>query len=181
MIMDNDAQAYRAEIVVRSLAPHGVNERQRTIIERIEEFREQGLLAAVDIDVWGQEIRADPDVWTDAHERYAALEAWAEGHEYTLAPGFDRRERNPITADGANEVIRFPLICLVLSAIGERSREEAVRAVFPCSDDEQTYTILDGIEALSQRAALGELKDKGSDDAEIASEREVPKSTLEQL
>lgn len=98
-----------------------------------------------------------------------------------MRPGFDRRERNPITADGANEVIRFPLICLVLSAIGERSREEAVRAVFPCSDDEQTYTILDGIEALSQRATLDELKDKGSDDAEIASEREVSKSTLEQL
>ena len=86
MIMDNDAQAYRAEIVVRSLAPHGGHERPPPINERIEEVREQGRLAAGDIDVWGQEIRADPDVWTDAHERYAALEAWAEGHEYTLAP-----------------------------------------------------------------------------------------------
>ena len=46
---DNLTRTYRAEIVVRSLAPHGINERQRAIIERVESFEERGVLEAVEI------------------------------------------------------------------------------------------------------------------------------------
>jgi hypothetical protein len=51
---ENETRTYRAEIVVRSLAPHGINERQRAIIERVESFEEPGVLKAVEIEVWAK-------------------------------------------------------------------------------------------------------------------------------
>ena len=173
---ENETRTYRAEIVVRSLAPHGINERQRAIIERVESFEEPGVLEAVEIEVWGQEIRADPDERTAAHARYDALEAWAESREYTLAPGFARRQRASIAETGLEEVISFPLICLVLYAVDEGSNDDAVRAVFPCSDEEQTYTIVDGIEALSHRAALDELRSETDAETETTEQRPLIKS-----
>lgn len=178
---ETTTQTYRAEIVVRSLAPHGINERQRAIIEQIKAFHERGVLEDVDIEVWGEEIRADPEMRTDAHDRYAAIESWADGHEYMLSPGFDRRERRSITANGIEEVISFPLICLVLYAVGEGSKTDAVRAVFPCSDDEQTYTIVDGIEALSHRAALNEFRSAETETGDGSTNADSQRPIIETL
>ncbi|MCL7417542.1 MAG: hypothetical protein M8354_06850 [Halalkalicoccus sp.] len=174
------AETYRAEIVLRSLAPHGVNERQRTIIEQIEGFLETDGLKAVDIEVWGHEMRANPEVRTAAHERYAAIEEWAEGRGWTLAPGFARQQRASMVDDQQEEVISFPLICLVLYAVDEGGDCDPVRAVFPCSDDERTYTVMDGIEALERRAVLNDpAGEKQSDaDAEADSADDRPRRTL---
>jgi hypothetical protein len=169
-------QTYRAEIVVRSLAPHGVNERQRAIIEQVESFGERGVLDRVNIEVWGQAIRADSDERTAAHARYEALERWAEGTGYTLAPGFARRRRASLAEEGLEEVISFPLICLVLYAVNEGSNNDAVRAVFPCSDEDQTYTIVDGIEALEHRAVLSELKAEAPPETKPAEQRALIES-----
>ncbi|MDL5362307.1 HTH domain-containing protein [Halalkalicoccus sp. NIPERK01] len=152
-----EPETYRAEVVLRSLAPHGVSERQRTIIDQVEDFLDTELLEAVDVEVWGREMRADPEVRTAAHERYTAIESWAEGRGCTLAPGFARRRRESIVDDQPEEVISFPLICLVLYAVDEGADEDPVRAVFPCSDGERTYTVMDGIETLSHRTALSDL------------------------
>jgi hypothetical protein len=98
------------------------------------------------------------------------------GREYTLAPGFDRRKRASIAEEGLEEVISFPLICLVVYAIDEGSSDGVVRAVFPCSDDQRTYTIVDGIEALSHRAALDELKIEANADRSSAEQRPLVES-----
>ncbi|ADJ14214.1 HTH domain-containing protein [Halalkalicoccus jeotgali] len=147
----SSAETYRAEIVLRSLAPHGVSERQGAIIERVENVLETGLLEAVDVEVWGREMQADPAVRTAAHERYEVIESWAAGRNRTLTPGFDRQRRESIVDDRSEEVISFPLICLVVYAV-EEDDEDPVRAVFPCSDGEQTYTVMDGIATLERWA-----------------------------
>lgn len=151
MTGDTDEQQYRAEIVVRSLAPYGVNERQREIIERVEGFRDRGVIAGLEVDVWGRGIRTDAEERTTAHERYEALESWADGNEYSLSPGFVHHQRGSLVENGSEAITSFPLICLVVYAVGETPDEDAVRAVFPCSDDERTYTVADGIEALEHR------------------------------
>ncbi|MEM4782352.1 MAG: hypothetical protein QXG03_12445 [Halalkalicoccus sp.] len=169
----HESNPYRAEVVVRSLAPHGVNDRQRTIIQQVERCRERGVLTDVDVEVWGREIGADPDVRTVAHDRYDAIETWADNRGYTLAPGFGRQHRESIVDDDPEEVISFPLICLVVYAVDERSREEAVRAVFPCSDGEETYTIVDGIEALEERTPV-ESRPEAGEGSDARSDAESP-------
>lgn len=48
--------------------------------------------------------------------------------------------------------------------------------MFPCSDEEQTYTIVDGIEALSHRAALDELRSETDAETETTEQRPLIKS-----
>lgn len=185
MTGDTDEQTYRAEVVVRSLAPYGVNERQREIIERVEGFRDRGVIADVEVDVWGRGIRTDAEERTTAHERYDALESWADGNEYSLSPGFVHHQRGSLVEDESEAITSFPLICLVVYAVGGTPDGDAVRAVFPCSDDERTYTVADGIEALEHRTTPGSTESPADDGTDPDASADLPEqgypSVIERL
>lgn len=129
-----------AVLYVRSVAPYGLNDVQRRTIERLHALRGEGVLDAVDYEVWGRAIPDDSR--TEAARTFERFVEWADEHGYSLAPGFGVRETGTLVSDRSETVISFPLLCL---GVYERGR---VEAVFPCTDEERTYTVEDGLRAL---------------------------------
>lgn len=126
---------------LRTLAPHGIGEIQTAIVDRLRRLEADGRIAELDVDVWGTSAgiapRADPDP-AGVHETVAEFERWANDHDCTLRPAFERRSAR---AHGETRVV-LPLLCLAVYDA------ETVRAVYPHVDGGDAYTIHDGVAML---------------------------------
>ena len=75
---------------------------------------------------------------------YREFTEWAERNGTSLSPAFERRTRSYLGLDRVDEVVVFPVVSLALYE-GER-----LRAVFPCSDGDRTYTVPDCLDAFER-------------------------------
>jgi len=145
-----------AVLYMRSVAPSGINHVQEETIERLEHLRDDNGLDAVDDEIWGHSIPAD-DSKVAVKKAYDEFEEWADEHGYTLAPAFHVRETGTIVSERSHTVISVPLLCLGIYNASE------VEAVFPCTDEERTYTIEDGLRALEVEGRVEATEDANRD------------------
>lgn len=131
----------RAVLRLRTLAPHGINETQTEVIDRLRRLEEDGRIAGLDVDVWGASMglaRSADRSSSDVHEAVTEFERWADDQGCTLRPAFERRSAR---ASEETRVV-LPLLCLAVY------EAEAIRAVYPHVDGEDVHTIHDGVDAL---------------------------------
>jgi hypothetical protein len=138
---DTTPREREAVLYMRSVAPSGINGVQEETIERLEHLTNDTRLDSVDYEIWGHNIPADCSK-TAIKKAYEEFEEWADEHGYSLAPAFHVRETETIVSEQSHTVISVPLLCLGVYD------DHGVEAVFPCSDDKQTYTLEDGLCAL---------------------------------
>lgn len=145
------ADAVRAVVRVRTLAPSGLNPVQIEVIDRLQTLTEDGPIVELDVDVWGATMGTTQDGRDPAgtHETVAEFEQWAIEQGYTLQPAFDWRV-DESADDGASQrrEIVTPLITLAVY----NDTEETLQTVYPYVDGEEVYTIHDGVEALESIA-----------------------------
>lgn len=133
---------YRAELFVRSAAPSGVADLQRRLCDRLERLVDDGVLESIECEIWGRSIPAEGDSKTSVREKYDEFVEWAVSHDRSLAPAFSVRETGTLASEETHRVVSVPMLCL---AVYER---DDLQAVYPCLDDEEVYTVEDGIRAL---------------------------------
>jgi hypothetical protein len=139
----SDRAAQRAVLYIRSVAPCGINDVQQRAIERLERLVADGTLERIEYEVWGHSVPTDHSDLR-VKRQYDEFAEWADEHGYRLSPAFHVRETKTIISDATQTVISFPLLCLGLYS------DRGVEAVFPCSDDDRTYTLEDGLRALEE-------------------------------
>lgn len=136
-----------AVLRVRTATPHGVGDRQRSMIDRLQRLTDKDALQTFDVDVWGEGITVSdtPTAHTGyTEEVFYDLQTWADRHGHTLEPAFERRSRGSIVTEGTHETIVFPLWCLTVHD------HEELRAVYPHSDGDRVRTVADGLDAIEE-------------------------------
>ena len=148
-----DADSVRVVLRLRTLSPAGLNPPQTEVLDRLRTLTEEKDMPVteLDVDVWGtsmgitQTERRDP---AETHETVAEFKQWADKHGYTLQPAFEWRAAE--SGEDEETQILPPLITLAVYS------GEHLQVVYPHVDDEDVWTVYDGIEALVSRAADAE-------------------------
>lgn len=133
---------YRAELFVRSAAPGGIADLQRRLCERLEGLAADGVLESVDCEVWGRNIPAEPGSEPSVWGKYDEFVEWAAEHDCSLGPAFSVRETGTLVSEETRRVVSVPMLCLAVY------QGEELRAVYPCLNDGDVYTVEDGIAEL---------------------------------
>ncbi len=145
--MESPTSDVRAVLRLRTQAPHGLNETQADVIDRLQVLSENGTITELDVDVWGstmginQPAGLDP---TGVQETVSEFEQWADEHDCTLQPAFERRNTESMADEEGRrrETLVLPILCLGVYD-GER-----LEAVYPHVDGEDAVSIHDGVDAL---------------------------------
>lgn len=164
------ADSVRAVLRVRTLGPSGLNPPQIDIIDRLQTLSEEdGLLADLDVDVWGTSMgitQTDDRDPVSTRETVAEFIQWADAYGYTLQPGFEWHSADSEdTENGQTGQIVTPLLTLAVYN-GER-----LQAVYPHGDGDQVHTIHEGVEALESMAGPG---DTEQSEDEQSKKRPIP-------
>lgn len=143
-----DAQTYRMELFLRSLAPPAARDSQEAIIDRLNELDERNDVRGYDLTIWGDRICLDTDprspterTLRDTVDRFRR---WERRHDVSLAPGFDERTVDPLAGD-AHTVFHTPTIALAVYA------DTNVWGVFPCEVDGEVVTVDECLDAFLRR------------------------------
>ncbi|WP_121822498.1 HTH domain-containing protein [Halostella salina] len=125
---------------------YGTHNRQQSVVRELRELESAGRVDEVDVTTWGKRLVLDDDrdrhTSSTARERFREFEAWAERTGHSLEPAFARRTLR-IDPDAAPKaVVDLPVICLAVF-------DDGLRAVLPCADGDETYTVDDGLRMLA--------------------------------
>ena len=143
----------RVEVWMRDAAPPPDDPRA-TVLNRLREFRTEGIIDEVSVRTWGTFVAAldgeadDPE--SLAGERVAAFQRWAERNGHSLEPAFEQCERSSLVSEAGNDVIRLPLQCLAVY------EDDRLAGVFPCSTPDGTNTVGDCLERLKTGDVIGD-------------------------
>lgn len=157
----------RVVLWLRSLAPHGTNETQTAVIDRLRRIEADDRIADLDVGVWGRSMGLSQPIGRDpsgVREAVAEFERWAAEHDRTLRPAFGRRDV------GEGRVV-LPLLCLAVY------EAETVRAVYPHVDGEEVRTIHDGVEELESMTTESSDPDRTPDPSDEAATPSSPVTT----
>lgn len=160
--------AIRVVLRLRTLGPSGLTPPQIDVIDRLQTLSEDGLIADLDVGMWGPSMgitqieRWDP---VDTRDTVAEFRQWADAQGYTLRPAFEWRSID--STDPGERQIVTPLITLAFYS-GER-----LQAVYPHVDGDEVNTIHDGVEVLE---SMGEPEDaeQADDEQNDQDDRTVP-------
>ena len=141
----------RLTVHLRSPVSIKTEERQADVLARADSLRQHGLVEDVVVTYWSRLAAATDQRQAD---EIAAMEAWADEHGCSLAPGFERRNRrSAFTGDGA--VVSLPLVALTCW-----DGDELV-AVYPHRSPSGHCTVEDGLQRI-ESALHGEQPYTGS-------------------
>jgi hypothetical protein len=136
----------RAAVYVRSPAPAATEQRQETVLARLQSLRTAGVLEDFSVTDWvRQAIDGDPALPT-----VADLQAWADDHGVSLAPAFDSHDRHNWYTGIDDAVTALPVVCLALY------EDDELTAVYPHVCDRGPRSVADGMEQLEAEAAPGD-------------------------
>lgn len=135
------------ELYVRSLAPRGLQEGQRAVLETIESLEASGTLTDHRLYVCGAEIPATPvETATEFGEfllnRTAVFSAWADQNDVSLGKLFEHRSIDSSITGEHRETLVFPVM-----ALAEYEGTD-LRFVAPCTVDGTTVTVRDRLDEL---------------------------------
>ncbi|WP_122091431.1 HTH domain-containing protein [Halalkalicoccus subterraneus] len=145
----------RAVVRLRTLVPKGISPVQSDVIDQLQEFKTEGIIADLDIDTWGSSmgmsISNDRDP-TETQKLLSEFEQWEETHNCTLGPAFGRSDTKS-SDDGNTEngtYTTLPLLCLVIY------NDTTTQAIYPHRTSEEVHTVHDGLAALEAKKPAGE-------------------------
>jgi hypothetical protein len=142
--MSATANPRRAELYLRG-DTYGTFDAQQDVLTRVRALEADGVLDEADVAGEWQRIRTlNEDTRDGAIETYREFEAWAERNDHSLAPAFERRTRSYLGLDRMDDVVVFPVVSLAVY------EGEHLQAVFPCSDEQGTYTVPDCLDAFER-------------------------------
>ncbi|MFB6172878.1 MAG: HTH domain-containing protein [Haloarculaceae archaeon] len=123
---------------------YGTYEAQQATLDRMRTLEAEGVLGDSTVAGWGKQVLTfESDVRTEADAALAAFERWADRADASLEPAFDRRTESSLLSQETYEVAIFPVVCLALYEGNE------VCGVFPCTVDDEVYTVQDALDALA--------------------------------
>ena len=123
---------------------YGTYEAQHDVLDRMRRLEEAGVLDESTVAGWGKQVLTfEADVRSETLTVLDSFERWAEEAGVSLEPAFDRRVESPMLSSETHEVAVFPVVCFALYEGND------VRAVFPCTTEEGTYTVEDALDTLA--------------------------------
>lgn len=133
----------RAELYLRGDTSRSLGVQQ--VVDRVDRLEANGVLGeSMLAGEWHRVRTRDEDRSSEALDAYGEFAEWAETNDLSLDPGFQRRTRSFVGIDDVEEVIVFPAVALALYEEGD------LRAVFPCTDEERTYTVESALAAFER-------------------------------
>lgn len=142
--MPATATARRAELYLRG-DTYGTFDAQQAVLNRVRALEAGDVIDEATVaDEWQRIRTLGEDRRSGALATYREFAEWAERNGYSLSPAFERRTRAYVGLDRVDDVVVFPVVSL---AVYEGQR---LRAVFPCSDGEETYAVRDCLDAFER-------------------------------
>jgi hypothetical protein len=153
-----DAQEYRMELFLRSLAPPAARDSQDVIVDRLRRLDDRDRIREFELTVWGDRICLDvaPRTPTERsiRDKVDRFRRWERRHDVSLAPGFVEREVDPLV-DDAYTVFHTPVMALAVYAGAD------VWGVFPCDVDGDVVTVDECLDAFLRRGSRVEPRSTG--------------------
>lgn len=112
--------------------------------EHVRELRAlatEGTLEAVDVHSWPSRVPVQSPA-ADAVERFREFRAWADDRGVSIQPPFSVHAVASEFTGERRTYLSTPVCCLAVSAGG------ALAGVYPHTDDEEHYSVADGVEAV---------------------------------
>lgn len=104
--------------------------------DEIDEFR---------VETWPDELAvADYAEHDRVVERYKEFLLWAEEHDRSITPPFERRTISPLIGD-SREVLTLPVMCLAVY------EGDSLRGVYPNSDGDRSMAVSDFLDVWETR------------------------------
>lgn len=144
--MKHSETGIHVDLWLRENPPYCVRDVQEETYEKLQPLQENGIIASFSCYLWTN-IETSPRKTSTEHaaiccEKIAEFEDWANGHGYTLRPGFQTREISAMLTDETREEFVPPILCLAVY------KDNTLEAVFPHTDGECVRTVADGVEHL---------------------------------
>jgi len=142
--------ADRAELYLRSLLPEGYSKQQGTILDRVDDLVQDGVVGEFQVQVCGHQVPASVAATRTAVgerlvTRLAAFQAWAKRNDCSLAPAMELRTVDDSLADAHYRALRLPAVLLA------EYRDGALRCVTPHHDGEAVRSVDDRLDELAAR------------------------------
>lgn len=155
--MPATATTRRAELYLRG-DTYGTFDAQQSVLNRIQALESGGTQtsegnqdsseAVLDesrvAGEWQRIRTLDEETRSEAIETYHEFAEWAERNDHSLSPAFERRTRSFVGLDRVDEVVVFPVVSLAIY------EDEQLRAVFPCSDGDDNFSVPDCLDAFER-------------------------------
>lgn len=138
----------RVVLRLRTLVPSGISPVQSEVIDQLQKLKAEGIVAELDIDVWGSSMginvprNNDP---TGTQQLLSEFERWEDEHDCTLRPAFGWSNAKS-TADSATEYDEYTILPLLCLAIYDGT---TVQSIYPHIAPDDVHTIHDGIAVLN--------------------------------
>lgn len=133
----------RAELYLREDTYRGLGAREA--VSRANRLEANGVLSdSMVAGTWHRCHTRAEDWRSAAMDTYEEFREWAASNDFSLEPGFQQRTRSFIGMDDVEEVVVFPVVALALYDA------RGLTAVFPCTDDERTYTVESALAAFER-------------------------------
>jgi len=139
----------RIELFTRAGAV-GTYDRVIEAIERVRDLEAENRVTDCRVTTWDKQValgNGHPDGGQAVLERIDGFESWARERSVSLYPFFQERIRSSLATDGEQRVIVLPVLCLAVY------EEAELRELFPCTANEVSYTVHDGLAALETSAS----------------------------
>lgn len=145
-----EGQGRHVELWVRGQSPCCVHDAPEETYDRLRRLRGSGAIDSFAIHQWSDAGRTPRTRGVKhtatCHGKVAEFEDWATERGYTLQPGFQVREVKPMIGDSVRRKLVSPVQCLAIYD------DDALAAVFPHADGEDSYTVADGLRQLETDA-----------------------------
>lgn len=134
----------RAELYLRG-DTYGTFDAQQQVLNRVKRLEANGVFSESMVAGEWQRIRTmAEDKRSEAIRTYEEFTDWAARNDHSLEPAFERRNRSYVGMDRVDDVVVFPVVSLAIYD------GDDLEGVFPCSDEERTYTVGDALEAFER-------------------------------
>ena len=133
--------SFEVVLYERSELPPPAAQRVDCVHERLTELQERGHIDAVQREEWVKRTPID-DCETGLRDTYLSFTSWAEEEGVSLTPFFQTRECFTPEEGEHTDWLVMPAFCLGIYG------DDGVEAVYPHSEDTETHTVEDGLQAL---------------------------------
>jgi len=140
--MEDADRQLELDVYMRAFTPDAARRRQEAMLERMRELRDRGLVEAVSVTRWSNQVsvsRVRDREQPVGVETYQELDDATDGTELSIEPFF--RERSGHEAD--RTVLSLPVLCVAIRRAGE------ITGVYPCSAPDGSYSVTDCLDALA--------------------------------
>lgn len=147
MASPTPSDEHRVELYVRSLAATPSQTNHEAVIDRLEQFVDEGIVDEYTVQIWGKKVAMEsPAAQTETgqfiHERLKKFRHWASVNQLSITSFFERQDvESSITGE------QYTAIVLPTLTLAEFDGD-SLRGMAPCTDGDTVYTVFDLLDAI---------------------------------